>query len=205
MVVNNRLQDLLLADVRAAFGRDCNLGPKQATRSSPEFEIVYWFRLASATDNTLLRPYYQWRYRRLRIRRHVTLIPGTQIGPGFRIGHLGALVVHPKAVLGEDITLCQGVTIGKIHSGRRQGVPRLGSHLYLAANAVVIGGIQIGNHVVISPNAFVNFDVPDHSIVLGNPGVIHRKEFPTVGMSNLLRESGVQASVCTETPEIGKH
>lgn len=44
----------------------------------------------------------------------------------------------------------------------------------------IIGGIKIGNNVLIAPGAFVNFDVPDNSIVLGNPGrIIPRLSSPT--------------------------
>ena len=39
---------------------------------------------------------------------------------------------------------------------------------------------------MIAPNSFVNFDVPDHSIVIGNPGVIHRKENATEGYIGFL-------------------
>ena len=45
----------------------------------------------------------------------------------------------------------------------------------------MIGNIHIGNDVMIAPNSFVNFDVPDHSIVIGNPRVIHHKDDATKG------------------------
>ena len=48
------------------------------------------------------------------------------------------------------------------------------------ANAVIIGNCKIGNNVLIAPGAFVNFDVPDNSIVIGNPGkIISRDSSPT--------------------------
>lgn len=40
----------------------------------------------------------------------------------------------------------------------------------------MVGNITIGNDVMIAPGAYVNFDVPDNSVVIGNPGVIHQKE-----------------------------
>ena len=45
----------------------------------------------------------------------------------------------------------------------------------LCVNATVVGNINIGNDVLIAANAMVDFDVPDHSVVIGNPGVIHEK------------------------------
>jgi serine O-acetyltransferase len=45
--------------------------------------------------------------------------------------------------------------------------------------AVLVGKITVGSNVMIAPNSFVNFDVPDNSLVLGNPGKIIPKENPT--------------------------
>ena len=44
-----------------------------------------------------------------------------------------------------------------------------------------MGNIRIGNDVLIAANSFVNFDVPDHSIVIGNPGVVHHRNNATEG------------------------
>ena len=46
-------------------------------------------------------------------------------------------------------------------------------------NASVCGSIRIGNDVLIAANSFVDFDVPDNSLVIGNPGEIHHKELAT--------------------------
>lgn len=53
------------------------------------------------------------------------------------------------------------------------------NRIVLGSNAMVCGNIIIGSDVLITAVAFVNFDVPDHSIVIGNPGRIHSKENPT--------------------------
>lgn len=51
----------------------------------------------------------------------------------------------------------------------------IGKGLYLGHfGAIVVGKISIGDNVLIAPNAYVNFDVPKDSIVLGNPAVVHR-------------------------------
>lgn len=57
---------------------------------------------------------------------------------------------------------------------------RISDNVIINANAVVVGGVKIGNNVLVAPNAFVNFDVPDDSIVIGNPGrIITRNSSPT--------------------------
>ena len=50
----------------------------------------------------------------------------------------------------------------------------------MSANSIIIGNVHIGNDVLIAPGAFINFDVPDNSIVIGNPGkIIQRETSPT--------------------------
>lgn len=111
----------------------------------------------------------------------------TKIGKGFYIGHFGNVVVSPKAVIGNYCNLSQGVTIGQIFVGSKKGAPQIGDYVWFGTGCIVVGGIQIGSNVLIAPGAFVNFDVPSHSVVLGNPGKIIPKENPTVGyIENIL-------------------
>ena len=73
----------------------------------------------------------------------------------------------------------KGATIGWENRGTRMGAPTIGNQVYIGVNASVVGKITIGDDVMIGPGALVNFDVPSHSVVLGNPGVIHHKDRAT--------------------------
>lgn len=99
----------------------------------------------------------------------------TNIGKGIYIGHFGRVIINGQAKLGSNVNLSPGVTIGMTNRGKRKGVPTIGDDVWIGTNAVIVGGIEIGNDVLISPNSFVNFDVPSNSIVIGNPGVIHQR------------------------------
>ena len=90
----------------------------------------------------------------------------TQIGQGLYLGHMGSIVVNWKAVLGNNVNLAQGVTIGQANGGNTDGVPHIGNNVWIGANATIVGGITIGDDVMIAPNTFVNFDVPAHSLVI---------------------------------------
>ena len=57
----------------------------------------------------------------------------------------------------------------------------MGDDVRIGSNAVVVGKIIIGNDVLIAPNAYVNFNVPSHSIVIGNPGKIISSDNATEG------------------------
>lgn len=69
--------------------------------------------------------------------------------------------------------------IGQENRGKRKGTPIIGNEVWIGANAVIVGNVKIGNDVLIAPLSYVNFDVPDHSIVVGNPAKIISKEFAT--------------------------
>jgi serine O-acetyltransferase len=98
--------------------------------------------------------------------------PTTSIGPGLFIGHFGGLVISPYAVLGANVNLSQGVTIGATSRGARMGAPTLEDRVWVGANAVIVGKITIGREALIAPGAYVNFDVPSGAVVLGNPGKV---------------------------------
>lgn len=83
--------------------------------------------------------------------------------------------------IGDNCNLHKGCTIGRENRGKREGSPTIGNCVSIGINSTVIGKISIGNDVMIAPNSFVNFDVPDHSVVIGNPGIIHHKENATEG------------------------
>ena len=69
--------------------------------------------------------------------------------------------------------------LGQIDSGAKAGTPIIGNDVFLGTNSIVI--VKVGNDVLIAPGAYVNFDVPDHSIVIGNPEKIIPKENATEG------------------------
>lgn len=83
-----------------------------------------------------------------------------EIGENFWIPHRYCVVNAEK--IGRNVSILQGVTIGDNHKGNR---PIIGDNVVIYPNAVVVGGINIGNNVYIGAGSFVNFDVPNGSTV----------------------------------------
>ena len=105
--------------------------------------------------------------------------PTDTIGGGFLMIHPMNITINHRGSIGEDFTIFKGATIGSIRSGKKRGVPTSGNRVTVCANAMVCGKITIGDDVLIAANAYVNFDVPSSSVVIGNPGVIYHKENPS--------------------------
>lgn len=98
-----------------------------------------------------------------------------KIGKGVLFLHPYSITLNSRCVIGDNCTIMKGVTIGNT-KGTNAGVPTIGDNVYLGVNSTVVGNIHVGNDVLIAPNSYINFDVPDGAIVLGNPGVIHKRE-----------------------------
>lgn len=101
------------------------------------------------------------------------------IGECFYLGHPYNITVGGGVELGHHVSLHKGVTIGRENRGIRMGSPKIGNYVWVGMNSTIVGNVTIGNDVLIAPNSFVNFDVPDHSVVIGNPAIIHYREGAT--------------------------
>jgi serine O-acetyltransferase len=121
------------------------------------------------------------RLRLLRLSRKygLEISAGAEIGEGLYLGHPYNITVASGVKIGKNANLHKGCTIGRENRGKRAGVPTLGDSVYVGINSTVVGKITVGDDVFIAPGAFVNFDVPSHSVVVGNPGVIHHKDNAT--------------------------
>jgi serine O-acetyltransferase len=98
--------------------------------------------------------------------------PAAQIGRGFFIDHGMGVVIGETAVIGDFVTLFQGVTLGGTGKERGKRHPTLGNHVVVGAGAKVLGNITIGDFVKIGANSVVLRSVPSNSTVIGIPGRI---------------------------------
>ena len=169
-------------------------------RSSPEFSYISTFRRTQYYDkqvqklgdkNSFKKFMYGFKFKvsslhleRLSRKYHIQIPYDTQIGKGFYLAHFGRVIIHPKSVIGHNVNVSTGVVIGTQFRGRRKGSPTIGNYVWIGANAIIVGNISIGNNVLIAPGAYVNFDVPDGSIVIGNPGLIRRSNSATLSYIN---------------------
>ena len=108
-------------------------------------------------------------------RMSVELPWSVKLGKGILFLHPYNITLNSDCAIGENCTIMKGVTIGNT-KGQNAGTPIIGNNVYVGLNATVVGNIRIGDDVLIAPNSFVNFDVPDGALVIGNPGIVHKKD-----------------------------
>lgn len=113
----------------------------------------------------------------------IEIHPGASIGRGLFIDHGMGVVVGETAVVGDNVLLYQGVTLGGtgIQKGKRH--PTVGDNVVIGAGAKVLGDIKIGDNSYIGANAVVIRDVPPNSTVVGVPGRITRQDGKKIDIS----------------------
>lgn len=150
---------------------------------SPSFKFIVTHRKCNyfRNKNKIMYYFYRLKLYKYNIRYGFEISNLASIGKGFYIGHRGSIVINPNTKIGDNFSITSGVTIGQENRGKRKGTPIIGNKVWIGANAILVGKIQIGNNVLIAPGTFVNFDVPDNSVVIGNPGMIKSLNDPTKG------------------------
>lgn len=98
--------------------------------------------------------------------------------------HAYCITINVNAQMGRNCNIHKGVTIGQENRGTREGCPTIGDEVWIGINATIVGNVKIGNDVLIAPNTYVNCDIPDHSVVFGNPCIIKHKDNATEGYIN---------------------
>ena len=106
----------------------------------------------------------------------IELHPAAIVGQNVFIDHGAGVVIGETAIIGDDVTIYQGVTLGGVSTKKEKRHPTLGNNIIVGAGAKVLGNIVIGDYVQIGANAVVLKDVPSNSTVVGVPGRIIKME-----------------------------
>jgi serine O-acetyltransferase len=102
----------------------------------------------------------------------IEIHPGAQIGRRFFVDHGMGVVIGETTIVGDDVTLYQGVTLGGTGKEVGKRHPTIGNNVVIGAGARVLGNITIGENSRVGAGSVVLRDVPDNSTIVGVPGHI---------------------------------
>jgi len=117
----------------------------------------------------------------------IEIHPGAQIGNGLFIDHGMGVVIGETSIIGDNVTIFQGATLGGTGKEKGKRHPTIGNNVVIGAGAKVLGNITIGDNVQIGANAVVVKEVPANATVVGVPGRIARREgrrFPGISLDH---------------------
>jgi len=169
-----KFKEIVEADQYRIYGSKGTKGKLINFLRNPGFKYLYIMRKCNfyKDKNKLLYKFYYLILLHYQYKFGLEIPPQTKIGKGFYIAHIGAITINPNAVIGKNVNILTGALIGYNPRGKYKGCPTIGNEVWIGPNSVIVGNVTVGNNVVVAPNTLVNRDVPDNSMVVGNPAKI---------------------------------
>lgn len=141
---------------------------------NPSINTIYLLRKMQyyASSNT---PYGKIRTmqlkRKLLIRYGMHVSQHAQIGVGLRIPHPTSIVIGAKTVIGDNFTIYQNTTIGGRRTGdvKKGNQPLIGNNVTVFAGAMILGGVHVGDNVIIAANSVLMSDAEENGVYAGTP------------------------------------
>ena len=174
-----------LNDVRAdafrATGKMMPVGSILALAAvSRTFRPVLTLRLCQWSKGRFSRLVARLLHRLAQGKAGIDMPSGVRAGPGLILVHGWGIVVNKEARIGSNVTLFNGVVIGRKDTisatGRETEYPVIGNDVWIGPHAIIIGGVSIGDGASIGAGSVVTKDVPARSIEAGNPAKILRSD-----------------------------
>ncbi len=166
----------LVGAAHVTKGRLC-VGYLKKIFFNASFKVTFWFRIGSflkSRRELYFKPLYWFVFLIFRHYQYKTgcqLYLGTEIGGGLMFPHFGCQVIHYAAVIGDNVIVYQGVTIGSMRGGNGCA-PKIGNNVVLFPGAKIIGNITIGDNCVVGAGAVVTKDIPSGCVAAGVPAKV---------------------------------
>lgn len=141
----------------------------------PSFKVMMHYRVAHRLYEK--KHYFLARYISQRgVRKTgIEIHPGAKIGKGFFIDHGNGVIIGETAIIGDNVTLYQGVTLGGTGKEHGKRHPTIGNNVMISAGAKVLGSFTIGDNSKIGAGSVVLSEVPPNSTVVGVPGRVVKR------------------------------
>ncbi len=142
----------------------------------PSFKAIMRYRIA---HKLYLKKHYflaRWISQRTARKTGIEIHPGATIGKGLFIDHGIGVVIGETAVIGDNVTMYQGVTLGGTGKEKGKRHPTIGNNVMISAGAKILGSFTIGDNSKIGAGSVVLSEVPPNSTVVGVPGRVVKRD-----------------------------
>ena len=141
----------------------------------PSFQLMLHYRIAHKLY--CKRHYFlaRWISQRAVRKTGIEIHPGATIGKGLFIDHGNGVIIGETTIIGDNVTLYQGVTLGGTGKEHGKRHPTIGNNVMISAGAKVLGSFTIGDNSKIGAGSVVLSEVPPNSTVVGVPGRVVRR------------------------------
>ncbi|RKJ21497.1 serine O-acetyltransferase [bacterium D16-50] len=141
----------------------------------PSFKVMIHYRIAHRLYEEGHFFWARWVSQRGVRKTGIEIHPGARIGKGLFIDHGNGVIIGETTVIGDNVTLYQGVTLGGTGKEHGKRHPTVGDNVMISAGAKVLGSFTIGDNSKIGAGSVVLSEVPSGSTVVGVPGRVVKR------------------------------
>lgn len=185
-------------EIRIIRERDPAIHSSMEVLLYPSFKVMLHYRLAHRLYQKGHYFWARWISQRAARRTGIEIHPGATIGKGFFIDHGTGVIIGETTIIGDNVTLYQGVTLGGTGKETGKRHPTLEDNVMVSAGAKVIGSFTVGKNSKIGAGSVVIEEVPPNCTVVGVPGHIVKQnnvKVPTSDMDQIHLPDPVQEDI----------
>lgn len=146
----------------------------------PSFKAIIYYRIAHKLYEGKHYFWARWVSQKGARKTGIEIHPGARIGKGLFIDHGNGVIIGETAIVGDNVTLYQGVTLGGTGKEHGKRHPTLCNNVMVSAGAKVLGSFTIGENSKIGAGSVVLEEVPPNSTVVGVPGRVVKRNNQSV-------------------------
>ena len=158
--------------IRTVMEKDPSISNPFEVLLCPSFKALIYYKISHyfyERKHLILARYISEKAKR---KTGIEIHPGATIGKGLFIDHGTGVVIGETAIIGNNVTLFHGVTLGGTGKEKGKRHPTIGNNVFIGSGAKILGNIIIGDNVKIGANAVILKNVPSNVTIVGVPGKI---------------------------------
>ncbi len=172
-------------EIRVIKERDPAIHSSMEVFLYPSFKAMIYYRISHKLYEGKHYFLARWVSQKGAHKTGIEIHPGAKIGKGLFIDHGHGVIIGETAVIGDNVTLYQGVTLGGTGKEHGKRHPTLGNNVMVSAGAKVLGSFTIGENSKIGAGSVVLAEVPSNSTVVGVPGRVVKRDNVSVPREDL--------------------
>ena len=163
-------------EMQVIMERDAAIKTPMEVFLYPSFKAIMRHRVAHWLYERKMYLFARWYSQQTLRKTGIEIHPGAVIGKGLFIDHGNGVVIGETAIIGDNVTLYQGVTLGG--TGKEQGKrhPTIGNNVMISAGAKILGSFTVGENSKIGAGSVVLSEVPPNCTVVGVPGRVVKRD-----------------------------
>lgn len=169
------IKDVIFEEVRIIRERDPAIHSSMEVFLYPSFKVMLHYRVAHRLYEKGHFFWARWISQRAVRKTGIEIHPGAKIGKGLFIDHGNGVIIGETTIIGDNVTLYQGVTLGGTGKEHGKRHPTIGNNVMISAGAKVLGSFTIGDNSKIGAGSVVLSEVPPCSTVVGVPGRVVKR------------------------------